>query len=118
MAIFVKLETETFLLVFALEQKVWHDTLVVCKLLVTIILNITQEVLRGISLNPLSSRHSPSYSQHAAVTQFPLVNQASTVAPFFACWFSSMEKQAWLRGSVNFQFAGTMVVFPVGSIPF
>ena len=41
LAMRVKLVVDIVPLVFALEQKIWHDSLEVCKLLVTIILNMT-----------------------------------------------------------------------------
>ena len=62
---------------FVLDQRIWHVTLKVSKLTVTIILNITQKVLRGALENPLSSSHSPSYLQSGAVTQFLLDNNGN-----------------------------------------
>lgn len=122
LAMCMKLVTEVVFMVSALEQEIWHDIWQVCKCPVTIILNPTPEVLRGVPENPLNSRHNPSCSQCPAVTQFPLVNKDESPGqyrrPPFAYWFSSMEKSEWLSGSANFQFAGTIVVFPVGSIPF
>lgn len=44
LVMFVKLVTEIVPLVFALEQKIWSVPSEVCKVLVTILLNLTQEV--------------------------------------------------------------------------
>lgn len=71
----VKLATEIVPVVFALDGKIWHGTLEVHKLPVTIILIATQEVPRSSPENLLSSKNSLSYQQSKAVTHLPLVHK-------------------------------------------
>lgn len=45
-----------------------------------------------------------------------VTSQVDTVGPFFAYWFSRMERPEWLSGSNNSEFTGSIMVVPIGSI--
>lgn len=45
-----------------------------------------------------------------------VIFQVDTVVPLFAYWFSRMERPEWLSSSNNFEFTGSLMVVPVGSI--
>lgn len=60
---------------------------------------------------PPECRSSPT-----SVWQSGPITTASTVTPFFACWFRGMRNPKWAGGCLNFQFSGIIVLFPGGSI--